>query len=62
MEFNPYNQELLRVPCIYPEHNYKYFKQCYYNLEEKHDRGIISDEEWKPINDLYWEIEDRGFY
>lgn len=40
----------------YPEHNYKYFKQCYYNLEEKHDRGIISDEEWKPIKYLYWEI------
>lgn len=39
----------------YPEHNDRYFKQCYYNLEEKHDRGIISDEEWKPINDLFKE-------
>lgn len=46
----------------YPEHNDRYFKQCYYNLEEKHDRGIISDEEWKPINDLYWELDDKGYY
>ena len=46
----------------YKEHNDRYFKQCYYNLEEKHDRGIISDEEWKPINDLYWELNDKGYY
>ena len=59
LKFNPYNQELLRVPCIFPEHNNRYLKQCYYNLEEKHDRGIISDEEWKPIEDLYCETEDR---
>jgi len=37
----------------YPEHNDRYLRQCYYNLEEKHDRGIISDEEWKPIEELY---------
>ncbi|MCQ2978233.1 MAG: pyrimidine dimer DNA glycosylase/endonuclease V [Clostridia bacterium] len=36
----------------YPEHNDKYFTQCYYNLEEKHDRGIISDEEWQKIQKL----------
>lgn len=47
---------------LYPEHNDRYLKQCYYNLEEKHDRGIISDEEWKPINDLYWELDDKGYY
>lgn len=39
----------------YEEHNDGYFTQCYYNLEEKHDRGIISDEEWEPINDLFKE-------
>ena len=37
----------------YPEHNDRYFAQCYYNLEEKHDRGIISDEEWQPIEELW---------
>ena len=33
----------------YPEHNDRYLKQCYYNLQEKYDRGIISEEEWKKI-------------
>lgn len=37
----------------YEEHNDRYLKQCYYNLEEKHDRGIISDEEWQPIEELW---------
>ena len=41
----------------YPQHNDRYFKQCYYNLEEKYDRGIISEEEWKPIEKLmYYKI------
>lgn len=38
----------------YPEHNQRYFVQCYNNLEEKHDRGIISDEEWYKINDAWF--------
>lgn len=33
----------------YPEHNYRYLTQCYYNLQEKYDRGIISQEEWELI-------------
>lgn len=36
----------------YPEHNDRYLKQCYYNLEEKADRGIISKEEWEPIEEF----------
>ena len=36
-------------------HTDKYFKQCYYNLEEKYDRGGISDEEWKPIQKMFEE-------
>ena len=35
---------------IYPEHNDRYLRQCYYNLQEKYDRGIISEEEWNKIN------------
>ena len=34
-------------------HTDEYFKQCYYNLEEKHDRGGISDEEWQKIEEVY---------
>ena len=36
----------------YPEHNNRYLKQCYYNLQEKADRGIITTEEWKKIEDF----------
>lgn len=53
---------LLSALLGYPEHNDQYLKQCYYNLEEKHDRGIISDEEWEPIERLYWQEEDKGYY
>ena len=30
-------------------HNYRYFVQCYYNLEEKYDCGGITDKEWDKI-------------
>ena len=39
----------------YPEHNNKYLAQCYYNLEEKADRGIITEEEFKKIYRFYKE-------
>ena len=32
-------------------HTNEYLKQCYYNLEEKHDRGGITDEEWRKIEE-----------
>ena len=40
---------------LYPEHNDRYLKQCYYNLQEKADRGIITNEEWQKIEDLFKE-------
>lgn len=33
----------------YEEHNDRYLRQCYYNLQEKYDRGIITFDEWKKI-------------
>ena len=39
----------------YKEHNNRYLKQCYYNLQEKYDRGIITKEEWQKIEDLFKE-------
>ena len=33
----------------YPEHNDRYLRQCYFNLQEKYDRGIITFDEWKKI-------------
>lgn len=40
-------------PLNYPEHNDRYLKQCYYNLQEKYDRGIITKEEWEKIDEYY---------
>lgn len=34
-------------------HNHRYLCQCLYNLQEKHDRGGISDEEWQPIQEKF---------
>ncbi len=44
-----WEDEMCFHPCYYPEHNDRYLQQCYYNLQEKYDRGIISEEEWKNI-------------
>lgn len=37
----------------YPEHNDRYLLQCLYNLQEKYDRKIISENEWKPIEEFW---------
>lgn len=37
----------------YPEHNDRYFRQCYYNLQEKFDRGIITEKEWDKITEKF---------
>ena len=37
----------------YKEHNDRYLKQCYYNLQEKYDRGIITQEEWEKIENEF---------
>jgi len=34
-------------------HNKRYLRQCYHNLEEKYDRGIIDNTEWKRIENKY---------
>lgn len=45
---------------LYPEHNNRYLRQCYYNLQEKADRGIITKEEWKLIHkNIYGLIEEE---
>ena len=42
----------------YLEHNDRYLKQCLYNLQEKADRGIITQEEWQLIYDNFKEYLD----
>lgn len=34
---------------FYREHNDRYLMQCYNNLQEKYDRGIVTANEWKKI-------------
>ena len=45
----------------YPEHNDRYLKQCYYNLQEKYDRGIITKEELEKIENRVKEILGKHF-
>ena len=40
---------LMGILFNYEEHNNRYLKQCYYNLQEKYDRGIITKDEWDKI-------------
>ena len=44
-EKNPY-----AIRHLYDEHNDRYLRQCYYNLQEKYDRGIVSEEDWENIH------------
>lgn len=37
-------------------HDDRYFLQCYYNLQEKYDCGIVSADAWNKINEKYKEI------
>lgn len=47
------DEESEYIEICYPEHNDRYLKQCYYNLQEKYDRGIITKEEWQKIDEYY---------
>lgn len=38
---------------MYDEHNNRYLTQCYYNLQEKYDRGIITKDEFYKISESY---------
>jgi uncharacterized protein (TIGR02328 family) len=45
-------------PPIYPEHNDRYLRQCLFNLEEKFDRKIITEEEWQKIYNKFKDFTD----
>ena len=36
-------------------HTPHYFRQCFFQLEEMYDRGLISRDDWKPIAYLVYE-------
>lgn len=43
---------------MYPEHNQRYLQQCLFNLEEKYDRGIISQQGWEKIYKNFQKVLD----
>jgi uncharacterized protein (TIGR02328 family) len=54
-KFKQYLDSDAHIPCdqLYANwHTDQYLKQCLYNLQEKHDRGGISDEEWSLIQEV----------
>ena len=52
-----WEDEMCFHPCDYPEHNNRYLLQCYYNLEEKYDRGIISFDEFQKIQEIMKDLD-----
>lgn len=40
----------------YPEHNDRYLCQCWSNLQEKYDRGIITEDEWQIVDSGFEKI------
>ena len=42
----------LSTNLVFDEDNKEYLTICYWNLYEKHLRKMITDEEWKKIEDL----------
>ena len=41
--------------AIFPGfHTNRYFRQCYYNLQEKYDDGIVPEKEWKTLDEACW--------
>lgn len=48
-----FSDEIYFKDCTFKEDNDRYLKQCYYNLQEKYDRGIITKEEWQLIEDKF---------
>jgi hypothetical protein len=50
-----FSDEIYWKDYTFKEDNDEYLKICYWNLYEKAIRGVISDEEWQKIEDLFKE-------
>lgn len=61
--FNLYPDVMDPIPedvIIYPDwHNDRYLLQCYFNLEEKYDRGGIQHWEWDIVDDYVSSVLER---
>lgn len=55
------NYSIVPLPEIFKEiHNQRYLIQCYYNLQEKYDRGGIQQEDWNRISQVVEPYLSRG--
>lgn len=62
--FYDYEEVLHELPGeeIFPDwHNRRYFWQCLYNLEEKHDCQGVTDDEWNVLLRGYKEITGKDW-
>ena len=49
-----FGKDIVRITKVFPEKmTHYYLSQCFSNLDEKHDCGGISDEEFQPISDMF---------
>lgn len=54
LKYSKIGAKCVNLSEIFPAwHNYRYFLQCYYNLQEKHDCGGIPDSEWEFVEQQY---------
>ena len=50
-------KRIVPYPILFKDwHNDRYLKQCFYNLQEKYDRGAIPENEWQKIERSYHEL------
>lgn len=40
-------------------HDFRYLTQCYYNLQEKYDCGIVSEKAWEKISNYYKKYKEK---
>jgi uncharacterized protein (TIGR02328 family) len=52
-------KDLEKEDIFEKEHNFRYCVQCYYNLQEKYDRGGIKEEDWEKIHLRYLFITNQ---
>lgn len=48
--FNGNHDNMVIIGALFPNwHNDRYLSQCYYNLQEKYDCGVIPEDEWEKV-------------
>lgn len=52
--------QLIPLQSVFPNHhNERYLVQCYFNLQEKYDRGGIPEADWQQIEQALWRPDNE---